>query len=148
MCYKNTEAGYAKGVSFFVCFRRDCGVCAGRSFFSPDEIDELWSIWQSDKEDSYKFIIEILKTVSPEEDIADELMEILTDDSNYFSKCVESGIVLNINYVLQLGLLAVISSDKIDSSVKANIIQMIYDEYIYMREIPFFAVDKKKLLAN
>lgn len=137
-----------KALVFLFVFVGIAGSAQDEVFFSPDEIDELWSIWQSDKEDSYKFIIEILKTVSPEEDIADELMEILTDDSNYFSKCVESGIVLNINYVLQLGLLAVISSDKIDSSVKANIIQMIYDEYIYMREIPFFAVDKKKLLAN
>ena len=74
--------------------------------------------------------------MSPEEDIADELMEILTDDSSYFSECVESGVVLNINYVLQLGLWAVIGSDKIDSSVKANIIQMIYDEYIYWSPPP------------
>lgn len=120
----------------------------GEVFFSNEEIDRLWSIWESDKEDSYKFIIEIFKTVSPEEDLADELMEILTDDASYFSECIKKGVVLNINYVLQLGLLAVISSDNIDSFVKADVIQMIYDKYIYMREIPFIAMDKRILLKH
>lgn len=70
-------------------FRFWAGCGKWRGFFSNEEIDRLWSIWESDKEDSYKFIIEIFKTVSPEEDIADELMEILTDDAGYFSECIK-----------------------------------------------------------